>query len=290
MKRNITLLSIFSVFVLFSCVESSGPTLPKEEAFVPFNALMTKSKTVVQEVLIAAYQNPELNEFAIQSVDTRSNCPSEIDLDPNIFPKTLIYTFEEDCLSDGGTQMSGSIEVLITDRIGRTGMEIRLFPRAGFKVDGHFLSFNNEVNPEFKAIFIGEENALENYNLVIRGLVAENEDMERYEVIEMDNGLISFEDVDQNNESEINSGPTKYLDDLAVLQFASMEFLNNENETLTASTQNDIKFDLFCDCPLSGKVDIYKENRFEGSQIVDYSTNATCRGEILVDIETVECK
>jgi len=289
MKSNITLLSMISVLTLFSCVETNSPTIAKEKAYVPFSTLMITSKTIVQEVLIAAYQNPDLNDFNSIGAENRTNCPSELDLNPNEFPKTMVYTYEEDCLTDAGTEMSGSIEVVITDRIGAPDMEIKLIPQEGFKVEGQTISLN-DADADFKAVFTGNEKALENYNLIIKGLVSENRESGRFELIEMENGEISFEDVAENNDSEINTGPTKYFDDLAVIHFSNMQFSNNERELLNANLQSDIKFDLLCNCPLAGKINIVKANSAEESQIVDYTANATCVGEILVDVEVVTCK
>ncbi len=284
MKSTYTLV-ILTLLLFVSCAEESQHDLTLESSYTPFSKAMSISKTLVQEVLVAAYQNPDLIGFTEDISTNRSDCPSQEDLNPDEFPKTLIFSYSSGCTTDSNNDIIGDLEVYVSNKIGVDGMEIILTPRSNFSINGDQLSLNGS-SAEFKSTYTGSANGDDNYFLSISGLDIITANEQVYQIQNMENGTIYFRDVEGNNGS--SSSPVNYFDDLAIIDFQKMTFLNNDNKKMEATLALPLSFDLFCKCPLEGKVEVRSEDN--NSQIIDFTTNSNCGGYILVDVEEINCK
>ena len=289
--KNLTILSLLA-FVVFSCTEPqftdvNNHEIAVEDGYEDFNQLMLTAKGIVQEVLIAAYQNPELSDFDDSEVTNRTDCPTETDLNPNSFPKTLRYDYgDETCQSDGQSDMTGVVEITVSDKLGTPGMTIIVNPLDNFSKDGHSANLKDLPNAIFMATFKDDTNLADVYDLHISGLEVINDHGKAATLKHLEGATIGFDDVNKDND-EPGSGVAAYLDDRAIINFDHMQFLNHKNELLNVIVRNHISFDFLCKCPLAGSVEI--EDQHKKIQYINYASNLGCSGKILVDTEEVGC-
>jgi len=291
MKKLLTL-SALALFVL-SCTDTqtnneNNHAISIEDGYQDFSSAMLTAKGIVQEVLIAAYKNPELNDFSDDYVTNRTDCPTETDLTPDVFPKTLRYDYgDETCLSDGNANMVGIVEITVSDKLGTPGMTIIVKPLERFAKDGHSAKLTeDDEDAIFMAQFKSDVVLTDSYDLFIKGLEVTDEQGNLAIIKDLEGASIGFDDVDKNNEDPSGS-PSLYLDDLAIINFDQMVLVNHENELLNVTVKNPIQFDFLCKCPLGGDIEIQDEK--ENIQYINYSGNEECTGRILVDTEEIDC-
>ena len=285
MKFRFTLLSM--VALLFaSCADQEEHEIALDRGYEPFSTVMQLSKTMVQEVLVAAYSNPELISFDGEDVATnRNDCPDQKDNNPDIFPKTLTFAYELGCLTDSNNDIDGDLDVYVSDRIGVRDMEIILVPQDNFSINGNQIGLKG-ADAIFRATFKGNDVfGLDSYALDISGLTVETPELRNFEILNMPQGEINFRDVDGNNGDAI--GPLAYIDDLAIINFGIMSYTNNVGEKLSVTVDQEMSFDLFCACPLGGRVEVRSEDNRK--QIIDYNSNSNCGGKIIIDAAEVAC-
>jgi len=289
--KNLIILSA-AVFCVSSCSETQfadidNHSISIEDGYEDFNHLMLTAKGIVQEVLIAAYQNPELSDFNDDEVSNRSDCPTETDLNPNVFPKTLRYDYgDETCISDGQSDMMGVVEITVSAKLGTPGMTIMINPLQNFTKDGQATRLKDNSNAIFMAQFKNDTNLSDVYDLHISGLEIIGEHGKAATITHLEGATIGFEDIDKNNDAP-GSTAASYLDDRAIINFDHMNFLNHKNELLNVIVKHHISFDFLCKCPLGGSVEI--EDGQKNIQYINYSGNTGCSGKILVDTEEVGC-
>lgn len=292
MKTKNLLLLFIAALLINSCSEpqvtnNNIHAIAIEEGYDDFNQAMLAAKGIVQEVLIAAYNNPDLSDFGNDVVVNRNDCPNETDLNPDAFPKTLRYNYgDETCQSEGQSEMIGIVEVIVSDKLGTPGMTITVNPMDNFAKDGHSAALTDDENSIFMARFKSDTDLNDAYDLFISGLEVTDEQGNVATIKNLEGASIGFDDINENNENT-NVGTARYLDDLAIVHFERMELINHLGENLNVTMKSDVKFDFLCECPLGGLVEI--EDQDKNTQYINYSSNEECSGRILVDAEEIGC-
>jgi len=191
MRIRITLIMLTALCIM-SCSDQTDHDIALDRSYQPFSTVTSLSKTLVQEVLVAAYQNPDLISLQGEVASNRADCPAQDDQNPGIFPKTLLFTYTAGCNSDSNNEMDGDLDVYVSERIGVDGMEIILNPRENFTINGNQLSLKGD-KPEFKATYVGSSIiGVDSYDLAISGMSVLTPEQKTYQIVNMQQGALSI--------------------------------------------------------------------------------------------------